>query len=250
MIPDPGNPLDWDRYQYVRSNPVRYTDPSGHRAVDCDKEGGDCKVDPEWQKAKGCGATFKYMTINGRGCLLYPAGTFHVTWYYTPIASEFGGGTIEVNIEGLGRVSLPRSAVLGDGMETQGSLKIGPNQYINSLVIGKRYTASLGFGRPGLRPFFQGAVGPSYFETSVYLPAFWNTPSDGLFFGADTGGKIVDGDLDIYIGEGNAAVNEALRRYSYLGMKKSGVFGDSGESNFPAYRAVCSGSPSVPHHGR
>ncbi len=30
IIPDPSNPLDFDRYSYVRNNPVKYTDPSGH----------------------------------------------------------------------------------------------------------------------------------------------------------------------------------------------------------------------------
>ncbi|MDD5760081.1 MAG: Tox-REase-5 domain-containing protein [Desulfobulbaceae bacterium] len=30
IIPDPGNPLDWDRYQYARSNPLKYADPDGH----------------------------------------------------------------------------------------------------------------------------------------------------------------------------------------------------------------------------
>ncbi len=30
LIPDPGNPLSLDRYAYVYSNPVKYTDPSGH----------------------------------------------------------------------------------------------------------------------------------------------------------------------------------------------------------------------------
>ena len=30
VVPSPGNPLDWDRYQYVRSNSIRYNDPSGH----------------------------------------------------------------------------------------------------------------------------------------------------------------------------------------------------------------------------
>jgi len=30
IIPQPGNPQAWDRYSYVFSNPVRYTDPSGH----------------------------------------------------------------------------------------------------------------------------------------------------------------------------------------------------------------------------
>jgi RHS repeat-associated protein len=31
IIPDPVTPLDWDRYSYSRNNPIRYTDPSGHR---------------------------------------------------------------------------------------------------------------------------------------------------------------------------------------------------------------------------
>jgi RHS repeat-associated protein len=30
IVPNPGNPLDWDRYSYVRNNPLRYVDPSGH----------------------------------------------------------------------------------------------------------------------------------------------------------------------------------------------------------------------------
>jgi RHS repeat-associated protein len=30
IIPEPGNPADWDRYSYVRNNPVNNTDPSGH----------------------------------------------------------------------------------------------------------------------------------------------------------------------------------------------------------------------------
>jgi len=30
IIPDPYNPLDWNRYSYARYNPVKYTDPTGH----------------------------------------------------------------------------------------------------------------------------------------------------------------------------------------------------------------------------
>jgi RHS repeat-associated protein len=37
VIPDPGNPLAWDRYAYVYNNPQKYTDPSSHEI--CDEEG-------------------------------------------------------------------------------------------------------------------------------------------------------------------------------------------------------------------
>jgi RHS repeat-associated protein len=30
IVPQPGDPLAWDRYAYVRNNPIKYNDPSGH----------------------------------------------------------------------------------------------------------------------------------------------------------------------------------------------------------------------------
>ena len=30
VVPEPGNPIDWDRYAYANNNPIRYNDPSGH----------------------------------------------------------------------------------------------------------------------------------------------------------------------------------------------------------------------------
>jgi hypothetical protein len=34
IVPDPYNPQDWNRYSYVRNNPIRYNDPSGHCYTD------------------------------------------------------------------------------------------------------------------------------------------------------------------------------------------------------------------------
>jgi hypothetical protein len=40
MIPGPGNPRDFNRYSYVRNNPLAYTDPSGNDP--CPGGGGGC----------------------------------------------------------------------------------------------------------------------------------------------------------------------------------------------------------------
>ena len=51
IIPDPNNPQAWDRYGYVLNNPVRYTDPTGHKTCYNLDEDGDCKDTEEEQKA-------------------------------------------------------------------------------------------------------------------------------------------------------------------------------------------------------
>jgi hypothetical protein len=33
IVPKPYNPQDWDRYAYVRNNPVKYVDPTGNMAI-------------------------------------------------------------------------------------------------------------------------------------------------------------------------------------------------------------------------
>ncbi|HKZ54828.1 MAG TPA: RHS repeat-associated core domain-containing protein, partial [Anaerolineales bacterium] len=43
IVPDSGYPLDWDRHGYVRNNPVRLDDPSGH-GVDCGFGEPECKA--------------------------------------------------------------------------------------------------------------------------------------------------------------------------------------------------------------
>jgi len=60
IIPSPGNPLDWDRYSYVRNNPVKYNDPSGHEACD---EDGNCYNGNGTRKAAKTGTPLPYLGI-------------------------------------------------------------------------------------------------------------------------------------------------------------------------------------------
>jgi len=46
IIPDLTNSQAWNRYSYSYNNPVKYTDPSGHRACDWDPDSGGCYEDP------------------------------------------------------------------------------------------------------------------------------------------------------------------------------------------------------------
>ncbi len=42
-MPNPINPQDWDRYAYVKNNPINYNDPSGNKACDGkDSNSGGC----------------------------------------------------------------------------------------------------------------------------------------------------------------------------------------------------------------
>lgn len=43
IVPDPYNPQDWNRYAYVRNNPIRYNDPTGHVCSDPEDETGGCE---------------------------------------------------------------------------------------------------------------------------------------------------------------------------------------------------------------
>jgi RHS repeat-associated protein len=46
IVPNPANPQDLNRFSYVRNNPLRYTDPTGHRACDDFDTAGSCYTAP------------------------------------------------------------------------------------------------------------------------------------------------------------------------------------------------------------
>jgi len=67
LIPDPYNPLDWNRYAYVRFNPVNFNDPTGHD-VGCTASNPDCLDSnglTERSKAEMKLAVTKKLKVNG-----------------------------------------------------------------------------------------------------------------------------------------------------------------------------------------
>lgn len=43
IIPNPANPQSWNRFSYVRNNPINFNDPSGHIEDDCKSNTRECK---------------------------------------------------------------------------------------------------------------------------------------------------------------------------------------------------------------
>jgi len=86
LIPDPGDPLAWDRYAYGLNNPLNYTDPSGHFAI------------PAMLVGAGIGA-FVGGAISGATYYIYNQGE-NFEWDEFAVAA--GGGAIAGALVGSG----------------------------------------------------------------------------------------------------------------------------------------------------
>ncbi len=74
IVPDQYNPLDWDRYSYTRNNPLRFTDPSGHRPDELGCEVDGCYTEQDLRDIAYFEARQFYVSCQnggGSGCPNY-----------------------------------------------------------------------------------------------------------------------------------------------------------------------------------
>ena len=97
IIPNPGDPVSYDRFAYVRNNPLKYIDPSGHDPCD---ENYNCYGRQGRYKATRSGSTSSYSQradSNGDGEISYSeAEAFFVINLQDPgnglsVTGRFGG---------------------------------------------------------------------------------------------------------------------------------------------------------------
>ena len=119
IIPDPNNPQDYDRYAYVRNNPVNYNDPTGHMRDSGCNLAGCSYIDPQ----------------NSFQTILNIVNSQNKTWDQLPPSYQ----QILINDE--------------PGV-TNAPWYEDPATYV-SLVLGGLY----GFGGPSLVPFVQAIIG-------------------------------------------------------------------------------------------
>ncbi len=96
IVPQPGNPMAWDRYAYTLNNPLRYVDPSGHAFKNED-----------WGYTPGCGVGECYITLLGSTPSLPLVPTQYQSLGENANNSSCGGCSMEPGVNTAPDVTTP-----------------------------------------------------------------------------------------------------------------------------------------------
>jgi len=123
IIPDPANPQSLNRYSYTLGNPLRYTDPTGHK--ECDRLCKGEKTDDRFIGSEYAGEWDPLFTAAQQYALLSPSG---IGLYAQVDASYNLGADISTSLSGAiifnwhsGEISLVPSLGGGLGLSEPGS---------------------------------------------------------------------------------------------------------------------------------
>ncbi len=157
IVPNPADPQALNRYSYVRNNPLRYIDPSGHGI--CDNPGGG-SANPDCQDYQENLATLEaaqqaclYFGL-GTGCYLYEGAIWHT--YFTGSgqgAEDYINATgLAAGDEGAYRAAVARNwsgYAYGQGLiEGEQNLNFWPNA--RGATPEQRAMVMLAFAGPGV----------------------------------------------------------------------------------------------------
>jgi RHS repeat-associated protein len=247
VIPNPGDPASFDRYSYVRNNPLRYIDPNGHDPTCTLLLDGQCVKWSDNRTIEPRASTCHYGTpiyINGKRCILVPIENKNLSTYnYADVKEANKQGTdyeshandeltVKVYYPGGGYEEITAPWRFWYGVE--GVLQAGTGIYYDGRPIyagswkgtwknnsknERDYfegTASFywGYGATGnpLRPYIDAAVGSDYKGMIFYIPILDGYKGmSGVVYGVDTGGDINDDTIEIFTGTGLVTKDSHIR---------------------------------------